>query len=292
MKNYEIKLIVLSLTTWGCLMLAQQQGVVAEKQVGITSDLTLPSAQVRSSNHLQQKTRTPAVTTTASQPTAKIALEKVATGPFTLPALPYAYNDLEPYIDTETMKLHHDGHHKAYVDNLNKVINEHPSLKLKTLEELLTHLPALESDVRHAIANNGGGHFNHSMFWLCMKKNGGGEPIGALKDKIVKDFGSFGAFKEKFNQAAKTVFGSGWAWLCLNKEGNFVIITTSNQDTPLALDLIPLLLLDVWEHAYYLKYHNKRPDYITSWWNVVNWDYVAENYRTGCQCRLARAQPN
>ena len=197
---------------------------------------------------------------------------------FTLPKLPYDYGTLEPYIDTQTMEIHHTRHHQAYVDNLNKALAEHPELQKKTLGELLTHINTIPEVIRTAVRNNAGGHDNHSLFWLWMKKAGGGAPKGKLEQEIAKKFGSFAQFQELFNTAAKTRFGSGWAWLIRNKHGDLEVISTANQDSPVMDGNRPLLGLDVWEHAYYLKYQWKRPDYITAWWNVVNWDVVYEIY--------------
>jgi Fe-Mn family superoxide dismutase len=198
------------------------------------------------------------------------------TGPFTLPKLPYEYDELEPYIDKMTMQIHHDKHHQAYVDNLNKAVTE-----AKATDVTLEALCKSASHYSPAIRNNAGGHYNHSMFWTLMKKGGGGAPTGALADAISSTFGSVDDFKTKFNEAGKTRFGSGWAWLVVN-EGKLAVGSTPNQDNPL-MDVsdvkgTPILGLDVWEHAYYLKYQNKRPDYITAWWNVVNWDEVAKLY--------------
>ncbi len=217
-------------------------------------------------------------------------------GPFTLPPLPYAYDALEPFIDAETMHIHHDKHHAAYVANLNKAWN---SIKTKfpfsfgnlfdpsAGAYLENDLNAVPEEFRTAVRNNGGGHYNHSLFWQMMKKDGGGEPTGELAKVIDASFGSFTTFKEKFSKAALGQFGSGWAWLVLDS-GTLKIESTPNQDSPISqtassLDgalqfQIPLLGLDVWEHAYYLKHQNKRADYITAWWNVVNWDFVAERY--------------
>ncbi len=195
-----------------------------------------------------------------------------------LPPLPYAFDALEPYIDARTMELHHNGHHKAYVDNLNKALVGHPELQEISIMELLWNLESLPEEIQTAVRNNGGGHYNHSFFWPIMKKNGGGKPKGKIADEIQKAFGSFEKFQEEFNGAAKSVFGSGWAWLVLDPDGAPVISTTSNQDVVLYDGDIPVLGLDVWEHAYYLKYTNKRVDYINAWWNVVNWDQVEENY--------------
>ncbi|MEI9865729.1 MAG: superoxide dismutase [Limisphaerales bacterium] len=201
----------------------------------------------------------------------------VASGPFTLPPLPYAYDALEPHIDAETMRIHHDKHHAAYVANLNKAVADVNIDKALTLEVLMKDLNSLPESHRTAVRNNGGGHYNHSLFWLMMKPNGGGEPTGDLAKAIDTSFGSFGAFKEKFTEASTKVFGSGWAWLVADG-GKLKIVSTPNQDTPLSTGQIPLLGLDIWEHAYYLKHQNKRVDYITAWWNVVNWDFVSERY--------------
>lgn len=195
---------------------------------------------------------------------------------FELPALPYAFNALEPYIDARTMEIHHDKHHGAYVTNLNKAI-EGTDLEGKTLEELFKNVSKLPVAVR----NNGGGHYNHTMFWEIMGPNKGGEPTGALADAINGTFGSFEKFKEIFNNAAATRFGSGWAWLVLS-DGKLVVTSTPNQDNPL-MDVaevkgFPVMGLDVWEHAYYLLYQNRRPEYIANWWNVVNWDAVAKRF--------------
>lgn len=195
-----------------------------------------------------------------------------------LPPLPYAFDALEPYIDARTMELHHDGHHKAYVDNLNKALAPYPELQEVSIMELLWNLESLPEEIQTAVRNNGGGHYNHSFFWPIMKKNGGGKPKGKIAEEIQKSFGSFEKFQEEFNASAKSVFGSGWAWLVLDADGKPVISTTTNQDVVLFEGDIPVLGLDVWEHAYYLKYTNKRVDYINAWWNVVDWDQVEENY--------------
>lgn len=197
--------------------------------------------------------------------------------PFVLPKLPYAYNALEPYIDTLTMQLHHDKHHRKYVDELNAALKDHPELHSKTLEQLLENLDALPESIRMAVRNNGGGDYNHSFFWTIMAPQAGGEPTGVVLELINTHFKDFPTFKQQFEEAAKKVFGSGWAWLVMNKQGQPSIITTANQDSPISQGLIPLLGLDVWEHAYYLKYHNKRPDYIDAWWHVVNWKAVEHN---------------
>jgi Fe-Mn family superoxide dismutase len=198
---------------------------------------------------------------------------------YVLPPLPYAYDAMEPYIDAKTMEIHYTKHHQAYVDNLNKALSEYPALQEQSLADVLQTLDSVPAKIRTAVRNNGGGHYNHSFFWPLMKKGGGGEPKGKVADIIKQFFGSFTAFQDLFNTSAKTVFGSGWAWLCVDSAGKLVIISTPNQDTPLPEHLSPVLGLDVWEHAYYLKYQNRRPDYITAWWHVVNWDQVEENYR-------------
>lgn len=192
---------------------------------------------------------------------------------FTLPDLPYAYDALEPNIDKETMTLHHDKHHAAYVNNANAALEKHPELADKSVEELLKEIDSVPEDIRTAIRNNAGGHANHAMFWELLSPNGGGEPTGAVKDAIDEAFGSFGDFKEKFNAAATGRFGSGWAWLVL-ADGKLEVTSTPNQDSPLMEGKTPILGLDVWEHAYYLKYKNVRADYIGAFWNVVNWDEV------------------
>lgn len=199
---------------------------------------------------------------------------------FILPALPYGFGVLEPYIDAQTMEIHHDKHHQAYVTHLNAALEKHPALQQKTLTELLTNLNGLPDDVRTAIRNNGGGHLNHSMFWLLMKQQGGGQPKGKIAEQIKKTFGNVETFQDQFNTTAKTVFGSGWAWLAVdNKTEQLLIVPCANQDSPIFNNMTPILGLDVWEHAYYLHYQNRRPDYITAWWNVVNWEQVEENYR-------------
>lgn len=197
---------------------------------------------------------------------------------YSLPQLPYDYGALEPYIDAITMEIHHTKHHQAYIDNLNKALAQVPELQQKPLAELLSNLDAVPESVRTIIRNHGGGHYNHSAFWLYLAKNGGGEPKGPVGQEIKKIFGTFAAFQDQFNTAAKGVFGSGWAWLCVAQNGQLKIVPTPNQDTPLAQGLQPILGLDVWEHAYYLKYQNRRPDYINAWWHVINWERVEENY--------------
>ena len=192
---------------------------------------------------------------------------------YTLPDLPYAYDALEPYIDEETMHLHHDKHHNTYVTNLNSAIEKYPELGEKTIEELLSDMDAIPTDIKTAVRNNGGGHANHSFFWEIMAPNAGGEPTGEIKEA----FGDFSSFKEEFKKAAAGRFGSGWAWLVM-ENGKLAITSTANQDSPLMEGKTPILGLDVWEHAYYLKYKNVRPDYIAAFWNVINWDEVNKRF--------------
>jgi Fe-Mn family superoxide dismutase len=195
-----------------------------------------------------------------------------------LPPLPYAPNALEPHIDARTMEIHHGKHHAAYVTNLNKALESAPDLQHKTAEELISDLNAVPENVRTAVRNNGGGHVNHTMFWQIMGPNAGGKPSGELAAAIEAAFGSFDAFMEKVNTAGTTRFGSGWAWLSLDKSGNLVVHSTANQDNPMMEGMQPILGVDVWEHAYYLNYQNRRPDYLKAWWNVVNWSEVARRY--------------
>ncbi|HFN2293979.1 TPA: superoxide dismutase [Enterococcus faecium] len=196
---------------------------------------------------------------------------------YTLPDLPYAYDALEPYIDEETMHLHHDKHHNTYVTNLNSAIEKYPELGEKTIEELLSDMDAIPTDIKTAVRNNGGGHANHSFFWEIMAPNAGGEPTGEIKEAINEAFGDFSSFKEEFKKAAAGRFGSGWAWLVM-ENGKLAITSTANQASPLMEGKTPILGLDVWEHAYYLKYKNVRPDYIAAFWNVINWDEVNKRF--------------
>ena len=198
---------------------------------------------------------------------------------FTLPDLPYDFNALEPYIDARTMEIHHGKHHQAYIDNLNKALEKAPTLQGKTIEQIVGDLNSAPEEVRTAIRNHGGGHYNHSLFWKAMSPSGGGRPTGELLDKIDASFGSFEAFKEKFSQAAIRRFGSGWGWLSLNGNGGLVVHSTPNQDTPLMEGFKPILGIDVWEHAYYLLYQNRRPEYVSSFWNVINWEQVGINLK-------------
>ena len=196
---------------------------------------------------------------------------------FELPPLPYDYAALEPTIDAETMKLHHDKHHQAYVNALNGAVEKHPELGKKTAEELIKDLNSIPEDVRAVVRNNGGGHVNHSMFWTIMKPGGGGPPTEKIGDAITRDFGSFDDFKKLFNETTAKQFGSGWGWL-ISDAGKLKVVTTPNQDNPITQGHFPILGNDIWEHAYYLKYNNRRPDYLAAWWNVVNWDQVNKRF--------------
>ncbi|KAA1190331.1 superoxide dismutase [Paenibacillus sp. B2(2019)] len=198
---------------------------------------------------------------------------------FQLPALPYANNALEPHIDALTMEIHHDRHHNTYVTNLNAALEKAPELQSKSIEELLTDLNAVPEAIRTAVRNNGGGHANHTLFWEVIGPNGGGVPTGALAAAIDSELGGFEKFKEDFAAAATTRFGSGWAWLVV-KDGKLAVTSTPNQDNPISEGATPILGLDVWEHAYYLNYQNKRPDYIKAFWNVVNWEEVGKRYES------------
>lgn len=197
--------------------------------------------------------------------------------PYQLPPLPYPHDALEPYIDRQTMEIHHGKHHGGYVNNLNKALESYPDFQKLSIVELLSNLGRLPQQIQTAVRNNGGGHLNHAMFWKLMKKGGGGEPTGELAEAIRKTFGSFSDFRAKFTAAALGRFGSGWAWLML-KDGQLIVDSTANQDNPIMEGARPILGLDVWEHAYYLKYQNRRNEYVEAWWNVVNWEQVAEYY--------------
>ena len=201
-------------------------------------------------------------------------------GPFKLPPLPYAFDALEPFIDARTMEIHHDKHHAAYVTNLNKAVADQPDLAKKSVEELLRDLNAVPEKIRTAVRNHGGGHFNHTLFWHMLKKNAGGKPSGELDKAIDKAYNGFDGFKDAFTKAATGLFGSGWVWLAKNSTGGLAISSTSNQDTPISAGTSsPLLGLDLWEHAYYLKYQNRRPEYIAAFFNVINWDFVASRFQ-------------
>jgi Fe-Mn family superoxide dismutase len=197
---------------------------------------------------------------------------------FTLPPLPYDYSALEPHIDTQTMQIHHDKHHAAYVNNLNNAIEGQSTLQSATIEEILSNINDVSESIRQTVINNGGGHANHTMFWEIMGPNGGGAPSGALAAAINKAFGDFDSLKAKVNDAGVKRFGSGWSWLVADQGGNLQVISTANQDSPIMQGLTPLLGVDVWEHAYYLKYQNLRPKYLEAWWNTVNWAAVAKRF--------------
>lgn len=201
---------------------------------------------------------------------------------FELPPLPYSFDALEPHIDAKTMEIHHGKHHAAYVSNLNAALEKHTELSGKSIEDLVRDPNSLPEDIRTAVRNNGGGHYNHSIFWQVMSPNGGGEPRGALASAISDKFGSFSSFKETFEKAGMGRFGSGWAWLGL-QNGNLAVISMPNQDVPLMEGLTPILGVDVWEHAYYLKYQNRRAEYLSTWWNVVNWDEVVRRFEEAKQ---------
>jgi superoxide dismutase, Fe-Mn family len=216
----------------------------------------------------------------ADAQSAPTAAASGAGGPFTVPPLPYSFDALEPHIDAQTMQIHHDKHHAAYVANLNKAVAEFPDIGKKPIEDLLKDITVIPEKIRMAVRNQGGGHYNHSIFWQMMKKDGGGEPSGELSKGIEKAFGSFSAFKDQFTKSAIGQFGSGWAWLVLDG-GDLKIESSPNQDSPVRVGQQPVLGLDVWEHAYYLKYQNRRPDYIAAWFNVINWDYVSQRFQSG-----------
>lgn len=198
--------------------------------------------------------------------------------PHELPKLPYAFDALEPHIDARTMEIHHGKHHNAYVTNLNAALDKHPDLHKKSLDELCSNLAAVPEEIRGAVRNNGGGHWNHSMFWQIMKKGGGGDPTGDLAKAIDAAFGNFTSLKEKLTAAGMTRFGSGWAWLVVGKDGKLAVISTANQDNPLMEGQKAVMGVDVWEHAYYLKYQNLRKNYLDAWWNTINWDEVSARY--------------
>lgn len=209
--------------------------------------------------------------------------------PFTLPPLAYEFAALEPHIDARTMEIHHDKHHAAYVNNANAALASYPELHNKSVWDLLTDLDSVPQDIRTAIRNNGGGHANHSMFWSLMSPSGGGGPSGKLAEAITSTFGSFDAFKDQFAKAGMGRFGSGWAWLVLNPQSGLSIVSTANQDNPISDGLLPILGIDVWEHAYYLNYQNRRADYIGAWWAVVDWQAVEKNYASA-SAELAASQ--
>jgi Fe-Mn family superoxide dismutase len=198
---------------------------------------------------------------------------------YELPPLPYPFDALEPHIDAKTMEIHHDKHHGTYVTNANNALKDHPDLANKPVEDLISNLNAVPEAIRTTVRNNAGGHANHTLFWKILSPHGGGEPKGDLATAINSTFGGFEQFKEKMNAAGAGRFGSGWAWLVVNKDGKLEVMSTANQDNPLMEGLKPVIGVDVWEHAYYLKYQNRRPEYLKAWWNVVNWDEAEKNYQ-------------
>jgi Fe-Mn family superoxide dismutase len=198
---------------------------------------------------------------------------------FTLPPLPYDYSALEPHIDAQTMQIHHGKHHQAYITNLNNALKDHADLQGKTVEQLITNLDSVPESIRTAVRNNGGGHYNHSLFWQVMGPDAGGEPTGAVADAINAELGGYAAFKEAFTKAGLTRFGSGWAWLAVGKDGKLAVSSSPNQDSPLMEGATPILGNDVWEHAYYLNYQNRRPDYLAAWFNLINWAEVNRRYQ-------------
>jgi len=207
---------------------------------------------------------------------------------FELPPLPYAYNALEPYIDEQTMHLHHDKHHQAYVTNLNAALEKHPELQSWSIEDLMIKLNQVPDDIRTAVRNNGGGHINHAMFWQIMGPNAGGEPTGSLATAVKQTFGDFASLKDQVNKAGAARFGSGWAWVVIDN-GKLAVMSTANQDNPLSEGKLPVFGVDVWEHAYYLKYQNRRPDYLAAWWNVVNWNEIQKRYEMMLQHAKVKA---
>ena len=204
---------------------------------------------------------------------------------YELPPLPYDYTALEPHIDEQTMHLHHDKHHQAYVNNVNTALQGQSQFENMSVDDLMRNLNSVPENIRTAVRNNGGGHANHSMFWQIMKPNGGGDPTGDLASAISSAFGSFDQLKAAFNDAGAKRFGSGWAWLVIGADGKLAVTSTANQDSPLTDGLFPVMGNDVWEHAYYLKYQNRRPDYLAAWWNVVNWDEIAKRFAQGMSGR-------
>jgi superoxide dismutase, Fe-Mn family len=220
---------------------------------------------------------TAAIAATSSTPSL-LAQAAPPAGPFTLPPLPYAFDALEPFIDAQTMQIHHDKHHAAYVANLNKDVAGHEDLGKKPVEDLIRDLDAIPENIRTAVRNHGGGHANHSLFWQLLAKDKPAEPKGALQGAIEKKFGGYDAFKDQFSKAAAGLFGSGWVWLTVDSDKQLLLEATSNQDTPLSAGRTPLLTLDVWEHAYYLKYQNRRPEYIAAFFKIINWDPIADKF--------------
>lgn len=244
--------------------------------LAVSFSILLVSCQV-SSPQAQPASPSADVSQAQSSPVASPNAE-LSTNPAQLPPLPYDYGALEHYIDAETMRLHHDNHHKTYVDKLNQALQQAPDLQGRSVEVILRDLNSVPESIRTTVRNNGGGHLNHTIFWQIMAPNAGGEPTGTIAAAINNTFGSFDNFKQQFNQAGGDRFGSGWVWLVRNPQGQLQIMTTQNQDNPIQEGMYPILGNDVWEHAYYLKYQNRRPEYLSNWWNVVNWSEVEKRF--------------
>lgn len=244
--------------------------------IGLSFFILLVSCQVPSPQ-AQSASPSTDVSQAQSSPVASPNAE-LSTNPAQLPPLSYDYGALEPYIDAETMRLHHDNHHKTYVDKLNQALQQAPDLQGRSVEVILRDLNSVPESIRTTVRNNGGGHLNHTIFWQIMAPNAGGEPTGTIAAAINNTFGSFDNFKQQFNQAGGDRFGSGWVWLVRNPQGQLQIMTTQNQDNPIQEGMYPILGNDVWEHAYYLKYQNRRPEYLSNWWNVVNWSEVEKRF--------------
>jgi superoxide dismutase, Fe-Mn family len=226
---------------------------------------------------LQAQTPSPTSPSPDTSPAISVGTE-LSASPAELPPLPYDYAALEPYIDAETMRLHHDNHHATYVTNLNQALQQYPNLQERSLQALLQDLDSIPEAIRTTVRNNGGGHFNHTLFWQSMAPQAGGEPTGALAEAINQSFGSFDSFKQQFNEAGTKQFGSGWVWLVRNPQGQLQIVTTPNQDSPIMEGSYPILGNDVWEHAYYLRYQNRRAEYLENWWNVVDWTEIDRRF--------------
>ncbi|WP_318780343.1 superoxide dismutase [Atlanticothrix silvestris] len=248
--------------------------------MGVMLFMVLGACQPVPTVESQSVTGTPIATSVATQTPATSSVpvaypdRELSASPAQLPKLPYAYNALEKAIDAETMKLHHDKHHAAYVNNLNNALKKYSDLQNRSVEAILRDLESVPEDIRTTVRNNGGGHLNHTIFWQIMSPNGGGQPTGEIAEEINKTFGNFEGFQKQFNAAGSDRFGSGWVWLVRNPQGQLQITSTPNQDSPIMEGLYPIMGNDVWEHAYYLRYQNRRADYLNNWWNVVNWSEI------------------
>jgi superoxide dismutase, Fe-Mn family len=251
--------------------------------------ITLNACQTAPTTETQSPPTITPATPVATETTASSSLpvaypdKELSASPAQLPKLPYDYNALEKAIDAETMKLHHDRHHPTYVDNLNNALKKYPDVQKQSVEAMLRNLNNVPEDIRNTVRNNGGGHLNHTLFWQIMSPNGGGQPTGDLATEINKTFGSFDSFKKQFNEAGAARFGSGWVWLVRNPQGQLQITTTQNQDNPISEGLYPIMGNDVWEHAYYLRYRNRRAEYLNNWWNVVNWSDISKRAQASLQ---------